>query len=183
MNNRESAGAAAARRSRRHATLEDAIELAVRAHRGATDKAGAPYILHVLRVMLAVEGDVARMAAALHDVVEDTSYTPDDLRRLGFPVEVVDAVDALTRRPGELYEDFVRRAAAHPIARQIKLADLEDNMDIRRLPHLREADLERLARYRAAWEILASAKPADHSSPAPASLSSPPRQRGKRIRQ
>lgn len=138
------------------ATLEDAIELALRVHRGKTDKAGAPYILHVLRVMVAMEDDTARMAAVLHDVVEDSDCTLADLRAQGFPRKVVAAVDALTRRPGESYEAFVLRAAANPIARRVKLADLEDNMDVRRLNALEQADLERLRRYRRAWEILHS---------------------------
>jgi (p)ppGpp synthase/HD superfamily hydrolase len=134
--------------------LEDAIELALRVHRNMRDKAGAPYILHVLRVMLAVEGDTARMAAVLHDVVEDSTYTLTDLRKLGFPDEVVDTVDALTRRPGESYEAFIRRAATHPIARVIKLADLQDNLDLRRLAGLSASDWKRLQRYQRAWQFL-----------------------------
>lgn len=133
--------------------LEDAIELALRVHRNMKDKAGAPYILHVLRVMLAVEGDTARMAAVLHDVVEDSTYTLTDLRKLGFPEEVVDTVDALTRRPGESYEAFIRRAATHPIARVIKLADLQDNLDLRRLAGLSTSDWKRLQRYQRAWQF------------------------------
>ncbi len=132
------------------ATIEDALELALHAHRGRTDKAGAPYILHVLRVMLAMDDDAARMAAALHDVVEDSEYTLADLRARGFPRKVVAAVHALTRRPGESYEAFILRAAANPIARRVKLADLEDNMDVCRLGTLKQADLERLQRYRRA---------------------------------
>lgn len=136
------------------AGLEDAIALAVAAHKGQRDKTGAPYILHPLRMMLAVDGDVARMAAVLHDVVEDTGRTLDDLRAQGFPEEVVEAVGHLTKREGESYEAFVERAAAHPIARRVKIADLEDNMDVRRLPAVTEKDRERLARYVAAWRKL-----------------------------
>ncbi|GIW40957.1 MAG: hypothetical protein KatS3mg076_1534 [Candidatus Binatia bacterium] len=132
-------------------------------HRGQKDKAGEPYILHVLRVMTAMSDDTSRMAAVLHDVVEDSHYTLEDLRAAGFPEEVLDAVDALTRRPGESYEAFVRRAAAHPVARRVKLADLEDNLNLRRLPSLTRRDLERLERYRAAWALLA--KEADEVPP------------------
>ena len=128
-------------------TLEDAIALAIEAHRGQKEKAGQPYILHVLRVMFRLETEQEQVAGVLHDLVEDTSYTLDDLRRLGYPDPVVTAVDCLTRREDESYEEFVERAGAHPIARRVKLADLEDNMDIRRLPEVTERDLERLNRY------------------------------------
>jgi (p)ppGpp synthase/HD superfamily hydrolase len=136
------------------ATLEDAIEIAVRAHRGQTDKAGAPYVLHVLRVMLKMPDEAAMTAAALHDVVEDTPRTLDDLRAAGFSEAVVEAVDALTRRKGETYEAFVRRAGRNPLARLVKRADLEDNMDLRRIAHPTEKDFARLRRYRKAWELL-----------------------------
>jgi (p)ppGpp synthase/HD superfamily hydrolase len=136
------------------ATLEDAIELAVKAHRGQVDKAGQPYVLHVLRVMMRVEEEPERMAAVLHDVVEDTPYTLDDLRKIGFAEEVVAAVDSLTRRDGESYEDFVTRAGKDPIARRVKIADLEDNMDLRRAKGWGEKDVERLKRYAAAWQQL-----------------------------
>jgi (p)ppGpp synthase/HD superfamily hydrolase len=128
-------------------TLEDAIALAVEAHRGQKEKAGQPYILHVLRVMFRLDTEQEQMAGVLHDLVEDTPYTLDDLRRLGYPESVVVAIDCLTRRKDESYEEFVERASAHPIARRVKLADLEDNMDIRRLSAVTERDRERLNRY------------------------------------
>ena len=129
------------------ADLEEAIRIAVEAHRGQKDRAGAPYILHPLRVMLRVRTDAERMAAVLHDVVEDTPWTLDDLRAHGFPAQVLEAVDRLTRRPGEAYDAFVERAAAHPVARRVKLADIEDNLDLRRLDAIEARDLDRLDRY------------------------------------
>jgi (p)ppGpp synthase/HD superfamily hydrolase len=99
------------------ATLDDALEIAVTAHRGQTDKAGQPYILHPLRLVSQMRTAPEQMAAALHDVVEDSDWTLDALRARGFPDEVVTALDCLTRRDGELYEAFIERAAAHPIAR------------------------------------------------------------------
>ena len=129
------------------ATLEDAIALAVEAHRGQREKAGQPYILHVLRVMFQLDTEYERMAGVLHDVVEDTPYTLEDLRRVGYPEPVVTAVDCLTRRPDETYEAFIERAVVNPIARRVKLADLEDNMDIRRLREVTEHDHERMNRY------------------------------------
>ncbi|MBN1285852.1 MAG: GTP pyrophosphokinase [Anaerolineae bacterium] len=142
-------------------SLEDAILLAVQAHAGQKDKDDVtPYVLHPLRMMVRVQFDFfgsseeAMMVAVLHDVVEDTGVTLADLRRAGYPEAVVDAVDHLTRREGESYEAFVERAAAHPLARRVKLADLEDNMDIRRLPAVTPDDLARLQRYRRAWEVI-----------------------------
>jgi len=138
------------------ATLEDAIAIAVEAHRGQTDKAGAPYILHPLRVMLAVATEEERMAAVLHDVLEDGGWTLERLRQRGVPEPVLEALDRLTRREGESYEAFVARATGNPISRRVKLADLEDNMDLRRLGALTPRDTERLARYHRAWVLLTS---------------------------
>jgi (p)ppGpp synthase/HD superfamily hydrolase len=136
------------------ATLEDAIVLAVQAHQGQRDKAEAPYILHPLRVMLRMRSDVERMIAVLHDVVEDTPYTLLDLQQAGYPEQVLEALDCLTRRENETYEEFIERVKANPLARKIKIADLEDNMDIRRISDLQEKDVERLKRYRRAWLAL-----------------------------
>jgi (p)ppGpp synthase/HD superfamily hydrolase len=137
-----------------HPTLEDAVALAASAHKGQLDRGGQPYLLHPLRVMLRLHEEVDRIVAVLHDVVEDTSITLDDLRAAGYSEEICTAVDAVTKRPGEPYEDYVNRAALHPIGRRVKLADLDDNMH-RRLPHPpSESDLARLAKYRAAWDRL-----------------------------
>ncbi len=135
-------------------TLEEAIALAVEAHRGQCDKAGQTYILHPLRVMLRLETDTERMVAVLHDVVEDSPYSLERLRALGYPEEVLGALDCLTKREGEAYEAFIERVRPHALARRVKLADLEDNMDVRRLPAVTPPDAARLARYRAAWERL-----------------------------
>jgi (p)ppGpp synthase/HD superfamily hydrolase len=138
------------------ADIEEAIRIAVEAHRGQKDRGGAPYILHPLRVMFRVQTEAERMAAVLHDVVEDSAWTLDDLRARGFSGEVLAAVDALTKREGEDYEAFVARAAAHPVARRVKIADLEDNMDVRRTGFVSERDTERLNRYLRAWRLLTS---------------------------
>ena len=135
-------------------TLEDAIALAAQAHRGQVDKSGQPYILHPLRVMLRCRTDAQRIAAVLHDVVEDTGRTLGDLRDLGYPADILAALDCLTKRAGEPYEAFVERAAADPIARVVKLADVEDNLDLRRLPGVSDRDVDRLARYVRAWRRL-----------------------------
>ena len=137
------------------ATLEGAILLAVQVHQGQKDKAGAPYVLHPLRVMLRMRSDIEMMVAVLHDVVEDTPHTLSDLQQAGYPEQVLEALDCLTRRQNETYEEFIERVKANPLARKVKIADLEDNMDVRRISDLRKKDMERLKRYRRAWSDLA----------------------------
>lgn len=132
------------------ADLERAISLAVEAHRSQKDRNGAPYILHPLRVMSRVQTTEQKIVAMLHDVVEDTPWTLNALRAEGFSEPVVRAVDCLTRREGEDYFDFVQRSKSDPIARVVKLADLEDNMDVNRLTQVTDQDVERLNRYKRA---------------------------------
>jgi (p)ppGpp synthase/HD superfamily hydrolase len=140
----------------RAATIEDAVELAVTSHRGQVDKYRQPYILHVIGVAGRCRSIDEKIVAFLHDVVEDTDTTLDDLRHLGFSEPVVVAVGCLTRRKGETYDAFVDRIAPNPLARAVKLADLEDNMDIRRSNRpMKEKDAERMEKYRKAWQRLA----------------------------
>lgn len=136
------------------ATLERAIAIAASAHTGQVDKAGLPYILHPLRVMLAVATTDERIVAVLHDVVEDTPWTLDQLRAEGFSPAVLAGLDAVTRRDGETYEEFVLRAARDPIGREVKRADLVDNLDLGRIAEPTERDRQRVAKYRHALEIL-----------------------------
>ena len=135
-------------------TLDDAILLAATAHLGQRDKVGAPYILHPLRVMLRLKTEPERIVGVLHDVIEDTNHTLDELRELGYSEEILHALDCVTRRDSESYEEFVLRSKADPIARQVKLADLEDNLDVRRMAGVTEKDMERVVRYRKAWAVL-----------------------------
>lgn len=131
-------------------TLERALLIATRAHEGATDQGGAPYILHPLRLMQRMEDLDARMVALLHDVVEDSDWTLDALRAEGFSEAVVAAIDRLTRREGETYAAFIERILPDPLACRVKLADIEDNLDIRRIGQLDERALQRLQRYHGA---------------------------------
>ncbi|MGO8676811.1 MAG: GTP pyrophosphokinase [Limisphaerales bacterium] len=140
--------------ARELALLEKAIGIAVQAHRGARDRYGSPYILHPLRVMARVETVPEKIVAVLHDVVEDTQWTFENLKNEGFSDEIVLALDCLTKRPGEAYEGLIGRAAPNPLARRVKVADLEDNMDIRRCAQVGEPEEKRLARYLAAWKRL-----------------------------
>ena len=136
------------------ATLGKAIAIAAQAHQEQYDKAGAPYILHPLRMMLRMSSEAEMMAAVLHDVVEDTGWTLDQLRQAGFAEEVVQAVECLTHRDHETYDEFVARVRTNVIASKVKLADLEDNMDMRRLRTLTEQDTQRLHKYHQAWLAL-----------------------------
>ena len=131
--------------------LERAIEIAAKAHRGKLDKAGQPYILHPLELMLGFRDPEDRIVAVLHDTVEDSTVTLADLKQEGFSNEIVAAVDALTRREGERYGDFILRLSSDPLARRVKLVDLEHNMDITRLESVSPEDLERLDKYHRAW--------------------------------
>ena len=134
--------------------LEKAIELAARAHAGQVDKAGEPYILLPLRLMFSVTGENERITAILHDIVEDTTTTLADLRALGFPENVVTAVDALTKRKGETRIEAAARAAENSIARAVKLADVTHNMDLSRIPSPTPKDLDRMKQYEQVRAIL-----------------------------
>lgn len=134
--------------------LERALEIAAGAHRGQRDKAGQPYILHPLRVMQACGTDEERIVAILHDVVEDSDWTLDDLRGEGLAEDLVAAVDAMTRRENETYAEFVDRASRHPIARAVKIADLRDNLDMSRIADPTASDLQRAQKYQEALNML-----------------------------
>jgi GTP diphosphokinase / guanosine-3',5'-bis(diphosphate) 3'-diphosphatase len=129
------------------ATLERAIAIAASAHTSQLDKAGQPYILHPLRVMLRVTTPFERMAAVLHDVVEDTDVTLEQLASEGFPQAVLVAVEALTKRSGETRLEAAARAASDPIALVVKLADNAENMDLLRIAQPTAKDFERLREY------------------------------------
>jgi hypothetical protein len=139
------------------ATIEKALQIAARAHEGQVDKHGQPYVLHPLRVMSAVEDGEARIVAILHDVIEDTSVTADDLRREGFGEPILEALDRLTRRKDEPYAEYVIRCKGHEIARRVKLADLDDNSRPSRTilrPDRIEPDVERVRKYLLAYKFL-----------------------------
>jgi (p)ppGpp synthase/HD superfamily hydrolase len=145
--------------------IERALEIAARVHRDQTDKAGRPYVLHPIALMMQFDDEPAQLAALLHDTIEDSEkldppVTAESLRAEGFSEEVVTAVVALTVTPDESdrgkagYFDFVRRAAKHPIARRVKLADIEHNMDLKRIASISAKDLKRIEKYHEARAIL-----------------------------
>lgn len=132
--------------------LNKAIVIATNAHEGQTDKCGEPYILHPLRVMLSRKSEVERICGVLHDVVEDTDITFDDLRKEGFSEDIIEILDCLTKRDGEEYENYITRVLNNEVACQIKLADLADNTDPNRIQCYTEKDIARIEKYRIAKE-------------------------------
>jgi (p)ppGpp synthase/HD superfamily hydrolase len=139
--------------------LERAKAIATEAHAGQVDKAGVPYISHPLRVMQAQDSEEARIVGVLHDVVEDCldkGWTIERLRDEGFSPTVLEALRLVTKIEGEDYDDFVRRAAGNPISRAVKIADLQDNMDLSRIANVTPRDLERIEKYQRALAWLKS---------------------------
>lgn len=135
--------------------LSKAINIAMQAHAGQVDKAGMPYIGHVMRVMQAGKTIDEKIVGVLHDVVEDTTWTFDALLAEGFPVHIVDALRCVTKlSDDEPYESFINRVKTNPLAVAVKINDLTDNMDIRRLQTLTDADMQRLNKYLKAYRAL-----------------------------
>lgn len=160
-----------ANRKSKPGSLERAIEIAVEAHSAVTDKVGAPYILHPLRVMFSLSGESERIVGVLHDVVEDSpEWSFARITGEGFSEDIIAALRGVTKLPDEddgndespeakwgRYERFIRRAAKNPISRAVKLADLKDNLDVTRLTKITDKDARRLTKYLTAREILVSA--------------------------
>ena len=136
-------------------TLEKAIEIATEAHKGQYDKAGNDYIGHPLRIMDVGRTEEEKIVGVLHDVVEDTEWTFAQLAAEGFSQEVIDALQCVTKlSENENYDDFIERVKKNPLATAVKINDLSDNMDIRRLPYLSDKDVKRLKKYLKAYKKL-----------------------------
>lgn len=128
--------------------LNKAIEIARIAHEGQVDKGGQPYITHPLRVMNNVETVEEKIVAVLHDSVEDSDLTLEDLRTEGFSDLIVDAIAAITKGEGEKRQDYLNRVMNNQIALRVKIADMTDNMDISRIPNPTDRDRERIRIYK-----------------------------------
>lgn len=135
-------------------SLEKAIQLACNAHAGQLDKAGQPYILHPLRLMMKFSSEQEQIVAVLHDVVEDTAVSLQQLKSLGFSEDVIEAIDCLTKREGEEYNAFIERISKNALATQVKIQDIQDNLDLTRLPSITDKDLERAKKYHQALTYL-----------------------------
>lgn len=135
-----------------------AMRIAYEAHMGQFDECGVPYVFHPLHVAESMTSEAACCAALLHDVIEDTALTSDDLRAAGMPVSVLAAVLLLTRSEDADYLDYVRALAQNPVAREVKLADLRHNMDLSRLRRVAGEDIERNRLYAQARALLEEAR-------------------------
>jgi (p)ppGpp synthase/HD superfamily hydrolase len=134
--------------------LEKALGIALIAHAGQKDKAGAPYILHPLRLMMTALEPDAQVTALLHDVLEDSELTEDDLNQAGIPAHITAAVATLTRQIDETYEEFIERIASDELARKVKILDIKDNLNLQRLKSVNKADLLRVTEYHRALQYL-----------------------------
>ena len=136
-------------------TLQRAIEIATEAHKGQFDKSGKDYIEHPLRVMEMGKTEEEKIIGVLHDVVEDTDWTFEMLAAEGFSEEIIAALRFVTKTSeNENYDDFIERVKKNPLAVAVKINDLTDNMDIRRLPYLSDKDVKRLKKYLKAYKKL-----------------------------
>ena len=136
-------------------TLQRALEIATQAHQGQFDKAGRDYIGHPLRVMEMGKTENEKIVGILHDVIEDTDWTFEMLAKEGFSDEVIAALKCVTKTSeNENYDDFIDRVKKNPLAVTVKINDLTDNMDIRRLPYLSDKDVKRLKKYLKAYKRL-----------------------------
>ena len=139
-------------------TLEKAIALAATQHAGQLDKGGQPYILHPLRLMLQFSNPTLQIIAVLHDILEDTATTAEDLKELGFSAEIIKAIQALTKQTRESRLEAAKRTALNPLATQVKYVDVLDNMNLSRIKNPTARDFARLEEYKEVLEILKQAK-------------------------
>ncbi|WP_434779450.1 hypothetical protein [Neisseria sp. Ec49-e6-T10] len=137
--------------------IEVALQLALDAHKGQVDKGGQAYILHPLRLMMRFSDETMQIISLLHDVVEDSDITLEQIAQLGFDQTIIDALNVLTKKEQEPYEQFIQRVSTNRLAIQVKIADLKDNLNIARIPHeLTQKDLLRLNKYHCALMYLLS---------------------------
>ena len=136
--------------------LNKALVIAYHAHDGQFDKGGMPYILHPVTVALHVDSVDEKMVALLHDVVEDSSYSLDDLKKEGFPAHIIEAVDIITKKDGESYDSYLEKVKSNDLARKVKIADITHNSDRSRIKEISEKDLKRFKKYEKALSYLNS---------------------------
>ncbi|MBQ4916636.1 MAG: phosphohydrolase [Muribaculaceae bacterium] len=135
--------------------LAKAINIAIKPHEGQIDKSGMPYYGHIMRVMNAGQTIDEKIVGVLHDLVEDTDWTFKKLEEQGFPKQIIDALKCVTKlSDDEPYDEFIQRIKSNPLAIAVKINDLTDNMDIRRLNDLSESDFKRLQKYLSAYKEL-----------------------------
>lgn len=133
--------------------LAKAIKLCYEAHKNQVDKGGSPYYLHPIYVALNMKTEEQKIVALLHDVVEDTEITIEDLKNKGFSKKIVDAVEVITKKK-ESYETYLRKVKENDLARAVKIGDIKNNMDVSRLKEITEKDIARIEKYRKALAYL-----------------------------
>ena len=133
-----------------------ALEIAADAHSGQKDKGENAYINHPLKVASMLDSEEEKVVALLHDVIEDSAYTLEDLREVGIPKHLLEAIDLLTKKEGVSYDDYLKGVKGNKLARVVKIADLFHNSDLKRLKRVTQKDLDRQAKYRKAIIYLAS---------------------------
>jgi (p)ppGpp synthase/HD superfamily hydrolase len=138
--------------------LQQAITIAIEAHKNQTDRYHAPYIMHVMRVMMRGKNEAEKICGILHDVVEDTQWTFEDLQREGFSADMIEALRCLTKGEDEPYDEYISRVKTNKLAIAVKINDLEDNMDVRRMPHMEPKDVDRFNKYLKAYHQLIGLK-------------------------
>lgn len=136
------------------AKTKAALKLCFEAHKNQTDKSGIPYVFHPFHLAEQMKDEDTTIVALLHDVVEDTDYTIADLKRMGFPTNVLEALELLTHNDGTPYMEYVAKIKDNPIAKAVKLADLEHNSDLSRLDTVDEKVLKRKEKYGQAIRLL-----------------------------
>ena len=134
--------------------FEIAMKIAVTNHYGQKDKGSKPYILHLIHVMNNVEGLDVKIVAILHDILEDTNITKDDLLNHGFSEFLVDTICLLTKPKQQEYMTYIKNVSKNMIAKKVKMADLKHNMDLTRLENITERDLSRVNKYFKAYKYL-----------------------------
>ena len=134
--------------------LELALSIATEAHKGQFDKAGVDYVEHPIYVASQVDSEEEKAVALLHDVIEDSPFTAEELLLAGLPETVVTAVQILSKKKGQDYQTYLKTVKSNPLARAVKLADLKHNSDLSRLENITDKDLERLEKYKKAIDYL-----------------------------
>lgn len=133
-----------------------AFELATKAHKGQKDKGGKDYILHPIEVASYMDTDIEKTVAYLHDVIEDTYLTFEDLKKCNFPEEALEAIDVLTKKKNDSYDKYIETICKNELAKKVKIADLLHNLDLTRIKKPVKKDYIRCAKYKRSILYLAT---------------------------
>lgn len=138
--------------------LNKALEICYKAHKQQVDKGGNPYYLHPIQVALMCDTNQEKIVALLHDVLEDTTYNIEDLKKAGFDNNIIEAIMCLTKTKDEEYDQYIKRVITNPIAKKVKKNDLIHNSDLSRIKEITSEDLKRIEKYKKYIQILNHSK-------------------------